>query len=40
MSQGNLAQAIPLLQKAAAENPGNAEYQHLLGRALWTTARP
>jgi len=35
--QGNLAEAIPLLQKAAAENPGNAEFQHLLGRALWTT---
>ena len=37
LSQGNLAAAIPLLQKAAGENPGNAEYQHLLGRALWTT---
>jgi len=37
MSQGNLAQAVPLLQKATAENPGNAEYPHLLGRALWAT---
>ena len=37
ISQGNLAQAVPLLQKAAAENPGNAEYPHLLGRALWAT---
>jgi cytochrome c-type biogenesis protein CcmH/NrfG len=37
VAQGNLAQAIPLLQKAVAEDPGNAEFQHLLGRALWTT---
>jgi predicted Zn-dependent protease len=37
VGQGNLAQAIPLLQRAVGENPGNAEYQHLLGRALWTT---
>jgi tetratricopeptide (TPR) repeat protein len=37
IGQGNLAEAIPLLQKAVGENPGNAEYPHLLGRALWTT---
>ena len=37
VAQGNLAGAIPFLQKAVGENPGNAEYQHLLGRALWTT---
>jgi predicted Zn-dependent protease len=37
LAQGNLAEAIPLLQKATSENPGNSEFQHLLGRALWTT---
>ena len=37
LAQGKAAEAIPLLEKAAAENPGNAEYQHLLGRALWDT---
>jgi tetratricopeptide (TPR) repeat protein len=37
IGQNNLAQAIPLLQKAVGENPGNGEYQHLLGRALWGT---
>jgi tetratricopeptide (TPR) repeat protein len=37
IGRGNLAQAIPLLQKAAAENPGNSEYLHMLGRTLWTT---
>jgi tetratricopeptide (TPR) repeat protein len=37
IGQGNLAGAIPLLEKAASENPGNAEYQHLLGQALWNT---
>jgi tetratricopeptide (TPR) repeat protein len=37
IGQGSVAQAIPLLQKAAGENPGNPEYQHLLGRALWTS---
>jgi predicted Zn-dependent protease len=37
LAQGNLAQAIPLLQKAVAENPGNAEFQHLLGRAQWNS---
>ncbi len=37
LAQGKAAEAIPLLEKAAAENPGNAEYQHLLGRALWNT---
>jgi Flp pilus assembly protein TadD len=36
LSQGNVAQAIPLLQKAAAENPSNSEYKHLLGRAQWS----
>jgi len=37
MAQGNATEAIPLLEKAAADNPGNAEYRHLLGRALWST---
>jgi len=37
VAEGKLAEAIPLLQKAVGENPGNAEFQHLLGRALWTT---
>jgi len=37
LAQGKAAEAIPLLEKAAGENPGNAEYQHLLGRALWET---
>ena len=36
LAQGNVAGAIPLLQKAVAENPGNAEFQHLLGKTLWT----
>lgn len=37
LAQGKGAEAIRLLEKAAAENPDNAEYQHLLGRALWDT---
>lgn len=37
LAQGNAAQAIPLLEKAAGDDPGNAEYQHMLGRALWAT---
>ena len=37
IAQGSQAQAIPLLQKAVGENPGNSEFQHLLGRALWST---
>ena len=37
LAQGKAAEAIPLLQKAAGENPGNAEFQNLLGRALWSS---
>ena len=37
LGQGSLAEAIPLLEKAAADDPGNADYRHLLGRALWDT---
>jgi predicted Zn-dependent protease len=37
LAQGNLAAAIPLLQKAVAENPSNAEFRQLLGRTLWTS---
>jgi predicted Zn-dependent protease len=36
LAQGKAAEAIPLLQKAAGEYPGNAEFQNLLGRALWS----
>jgi predicted Zn-dependent protease len=37
LGQGKAAEAIPLLEKAAADNPENGEYQQLLGRARWTT---
>jgi predicted Zn-dependent protease len=37
LAQGKGREAIPLLERAAADNPDNAEYQHLLGRALWDT---
>jgi tetratricopeptide (TPR) repeat protein len=37
LAQGKAAEAIPLLENAAAESPGSAEYQHLLGQALWNT---
>jgi predicted Zn-dependent protease len=37
LAQGKGVEAIPLLEKVAAENPDNAEYQHLLGRARWDT---
>lgn len=37
LAQGKGGEAIPLLEQAVAENPDNAEYQHLLGRALWDT---
>jgi Flp pilus assembly protein TadD len=37
LAQGKAAEAIGPLEKAAAENPGNAEFQNLLGRAHWAT---
>jgi predicted Zn-dependent protease len=37
LAQGRPADAIPLLERATADDPANAEYQHLLGRAQWDT---
>jgi len=37
LAQGKAAEAIPLLENAAGEDPGNAEVRQLLGRALWDT---
>jgi predicted Zn-dependent protease len=37
LSLGRTADAIPLLEKAAGEDPGNADYRNMLGRAQWAT---
>jgi tetratricopeptide (TPR) repeat protein len=37
LGQGSAAEAMPLLEKVIGEDPGNAEYRHMLGRALWAT---
>lgn len=37
LAQRKAAEAIPLLERAAAADPGNAEFQQLIGRALWET---
>jgi predicted Zn-dependent protease len=37
LAQGRAGDAIPLLEKAVAEDPAKGEYQYLLGRALWDT---
>lgn len=37
LAQRKAAEAIPLLERAAADDPGNAEFRQLLGRALWET---
>jgi predicted Zn-dependent protease len=37
LGQGRAAEAVPLLERAAAADPGNAELQYTLGRALWAS---
>jgi predicted Zn-dependent protease len=37
LAEGRTAEAIALLEQAAGEEPGNAEYRHMLGQARWTT---
>jgi Flp pilus assembly protein TadD len=37
LAQGRAAEALPLLQQAVADDPGNASFKQLLGQALWDT---
>ena len=37
LAEGRTAEAISLLERAAGEEPGNAEYRHMLGQARWST---
>lgn len=37
LQRGDLAQALHLLQRELAKDPGNAEFRHWLGLALWAS---